>query len=162
MTPKDKQKQAEWEAKVAANKAFLATLGLGDEIVITNTYNVTNYEFGNMAKNEPFNPEVPVLGMGDQTEEICEFHTVRGITTDGSFVVSKFLYTKEGKPETVDRGYNKTELWKPTQELRDLADKLVFVKTVRDFSFRTWKEFDINVINSIQNTMKEQLAIINA
>ena len=157
MTPKEKRERLEWEAKVQGNQAFLDALSVGDEIVVTNTYNVPTYQFGNLVENKPFDPEASIPGIGDQTEEICEYRKVRGITEDGSFIIGTNIYDKTGKPEKVAKGYNRTELWKPTPELQDLTDLLLFVKTVRNFSFYTWKRFNKDKINDLQTIMKSEV-----
>lgn len=162
MTPKEKKRREEWERKKAENIAFLANLQVGKEVIVTNTYNIPKYEFGNMIENEPFDPESNILGIGDQTEEICEKHKVRGITVDGSFIIGTHIFDKEGKPERVLKGYQRTELWAPSEELNELHKRLTFVKTIRDFSFKTWKKFKPETIDYLQNIIKNEVNRINS
>lgn len=162
MTRKEKLAREEWERKVAENQAYLANLQVGDDIIITNTYNIPKYYFGNIIENEPFDPDANILGIGDQTEEICEKHKIRGITVDGSFIIKTHIFDKMGEPERVLKGYQRCSLWAPSPELDELHKRLNFVKTVRDFSFSTWKKFKPEIIDNLQNIMKAEVDRINS
>jgi len=161
MTPRDKSRYDERNKRIQENLEFLNQLDVNEEVIVTNTYNVPRYNFGNIAVNEPFDPESDMLGIGEQTEEICVKRKVRGITVDGSFVIDLNIYTKEGKPERVIKGYERTELWAPSEELEALARRLAFVRTIRNFSFYTWKQFDSVVIDDLQNMIDKEVRRIN-
>lgn len=161
MTPKDKKRYEERDRRINSNKEFLKNLDVNDEVIVTNTYNVPKYNFGNIIENEPFDPDSDMLGTGDQTEEICIKRKVRGITIDGYFIIDNNIYTPEGKPERVIKGYERTELWEPSEELEALVKRLTFVKTIRDFSFYTWKRFDSDAIDNLQETITKEVERIN-
>lgn len=162
MTPKEKKKIEAYRKKLEDNQRFLDNLQVGDRVIITNTYRVPKYVFGNIIENKPFDPEANILGIGDQTEEICESHKVRGITIDRSFIIGTHIYDREGKPERVHKGYGRTELWEPNPELDELAKRLIFVRTIRDFSFTTWKKFSKETADTLQNIITNEINRINS
>ena len=161
MTPRDKSRYDERNKRIQENLEFLKQLDVNDEVIVTNTFNIPRYNFGNIALNEPFDPDSDMLGVGEQTEEICLKKQVRGITVDGSFVIDLNIYTKEGKPERVMKGYERTELWAPSEELEELARRLTFVRTIRSFSFYTWKRFGIDKIDDLQSIIEKEVKRIN-
>ena len=135
------------------NIEWLKTVKVGDEVCITNTYNLTGCILGKMFENS-FGHLFGGSKYKDegQTDEICEITTIRGILPDGCFVVGTSIYTPKGKLEGDNiASSTEPELFEPTEELRQLAWKFKFSKDVKKIDFRGFTEESVKGLIQIIN-----------
>lgn len=143
------------EERVNKNKEWLKTLKVGDEVCISNTYDIVKKHI------EPFFGSIfggsPVVGPKEVHEEICIIANVVAVLDDHSIVAAEEIFSPGGK-ELNKLSSRKLELYEPTDELRDLAFRLKFTNDIKNID---WKKISAECIRKIITTINEEIDRIN-
>lgn len=137
--------------RTQAAAEWLKTVKPGDEVCVTNKYNVTKY------LSDLFNTMVPTNLQNEKSgEDICHITTIRAVLEDGSVVVGNKLFNSDGTLAENTPMSGNPSLHPVTDELRTLEWRYKFYKAIEGIGWEKVSDETISAMIDLIN--KETVA----